>query len=228
MAGNGTAQFCQWSEGRSEWEQPKLFRGIFPLSCHLLPGPRSPQRLLNWMLALACQRGHLGLVKLLVLTHGADPESYAVRKNEFPVIVRLPLYAAIKSGGSPCQSRPWEPSKVGDVGPCLRPHLWLLNSSTCVETFANSIICLSFKMSAPSVIGPTRTCKGISVTGTSCGQWDHSSHFTGQSATKSPPQTGICHLKGGHREGRPAQLPFSFPFHLLASAILDNGDTLYV
>uniref|UniRef100_A0A452VJN2 non-specific serine/threonine protein kinase n=1 Tax=Ursus maritimus TaxID=29073 RepID=A0A452VJN2_URSMA len=63
-----------------------------------LPGPCSPQRLLNWMLALACQRGHLGLVKLLVLTHGADPESYAVRKNEFPVIVRLPLYAAIKSG----------------------------------------------------------------------------------------------------------------------------------
>ncbi|XP_071070427.1 leucine-rich repeat serine/threonine-protein kinase 1 isoform X2 [Dasypus novemcinctus] len=63
-----------------------------------LPGPCSHQRLLNWMLALACQRGHLGVVKLLVLTHGADPESYAVRKNEFPVIVRLPLYAAIKSG----------------------------------------------------------------------------------------------------------------------------------
>ncbi|XP_077796593.1 leucine-rich repeat serine/threonine-protein kinase 1 isoform X3 [Macaca mulatta] len=63
-----------------------------------LPGPCSPQRLLNWMLALACQQGHLGVVKLLVLTHGADPESYAVRKNEFPVIVRLPLYAAIKSG----------------------------------------------------------------------------------------------------------------------------------
>lgn len=63
-----------------------------------LPGPCNPQRLLNWMLALACQRGHLAVVKLLVLTHGADPESYAVRKNEFPVIVRLPLYAAIKSG----------------------------------------------------------------------------------------------------------------------------------
>ncbi|XP_015424594.1 PREDICTED: LOW QUALITY PROTEIN: leucine-rich repeat serine/threonine-protein kinase 1 [Myotis davidii] len=61
-------------------------------------GPCSLQRLLNWMLALACQRGHLGLVKLLVLTYGADPESYAVRKNEFPVIVRLPLYAAIKAG----------------------------------------------------------------------------------------------------------------------------------
>lgn len=63
-----------------------------------LSGPCSPQRLLNWMLALACQRGHLEVVKLLVLTHGADPENYAVRKNEFPVIVRLPLYAAIKSG----------------------------------------------------------------------------------------------------------------------------------
>lgn len=63
-----------------------------------LPGPCSPQRLLNWMLALACQQGHLAVVKLLVLTYGADPESYAVRKNEFPVIVRLPLYAAIKSG----------------------------------------------------------------------------------------------------------------------------------
>nr|KAF6399325.1 leucine rich repeat kinase 1 [Molossus molossus] len=63
-----------------------------------LTGGCSPQRLLNWMLALACQRGHLGLVKLLVLTHGADPESYAVRKNEFPVIGCLPLYAAIKSG----------------------------------------------------------------------------------------------------------------------------------
>ncbi|EPY82802.1 hypothetical protein CB1_000623005 [Camelus ferus] len=63
-----------------------------------LSGPCSHQRLLNWMLALACQRGYLALVKLLVLTHGADPESYAVRKNEFPVIVRLPLYAAIKSG----------------------------------------------------------------------------------------------------------------------------------
>lgn len=60
------------------------------------------------MLALACQRGHLGLVKLLVLTYGADPESYAVRKNEFPVIVRLPLYAAIKAGVFPAQSCPWE------------------------------------------------------------------------------------------------------------------------
>ncbi|KAM6202380.1 leucine-rich repeat serine/threonine-protein kinase 1 [Rhynchocyon petersi] len=63
-----------------------------------LPGLCSFQRLLNWMLAVACQHGHLGIVKLLVLTHGADPESCAVRKNEFPVIVHLPLYAAINSG----------------------------------------------------------------------------------------------------------------------------------
>ncbi|XP_010609370.1 leucine-rich repeat serine/threonine-protein kinase 1 isoform X1 [Fukomys damarensis] len=63
-----------------------------------LAGPSSPKRLLNWMLAVASQRGHLSIVKLLVLTHRADPENYAVRRNEFPVIVRLPLYAAIKAG----------------------------------------------------------------------------------------------------------------------------------
>lgn len=63
-----------------------------------LPGPCRPQCLLNWMLALACQHGHLEVVKLLVLTHGADPETCAVRKKEFPVIARLPLYAAIKTG----------------------------------------------------------------------------------------------------------------------------------
>lgn len=63
-----------------------------------LPGPCRPQCLLNWMLALACQCGHLGVVRLLVLTHGADPESCAVRKKEFPAIARLPLYAAIKAG----------------------------------------------------------------------------------------------------------------------------------
>lgn len=89
-----------WLEGTSEQEQLRLQR---PSLCPLIrAGPCSPQRLLNWMLALACQQGHLAVVKLLVLRHGADPESCAVRKNEFPVIVRLPLYAAIKSGG--CRS----------------------------------------------------------------------------------------------------------------------------
>lgn len=87
-----------WLEGISEQEQLSLPP---PSLCPVVrAGPCSPQRLLNWMLALACQQGHLAVVKLLVLTYGADPESYAVRKNEFPVIVRLPLYAAIKSGGS--------------------------------------------------------------------------------------------------------------------------------
>lgn len=87
-----------------------------PLLSPLPPGSCSPQRLLNWMLALACERGHLGLAKLLVLTHGADPESYAVRKNEFPVIVRLPLYAAIKSGGSPVSPARDTGRAVGTLG----------------------------------------------------------------------------------------------------------------
>ncbi|XP_064422034.1 leucine-rich repeat serine/threonine-protein kinase 1 [Latimeria chalumnae] len=56
------------------------------------------KELLNWMLAVACQQGHLDLVKLLVLTYKADPESCAVRKNDFPVITGLPLYAAVKTG----------------------------------------------------------------------------------------------------------------------------------
>ncbi|XP_038602280.1 leucine-rich repeat serine/threonine-protein kinase 1 isoform X2 [Tachyglossus aculeatus] len=59
--------------------------------------PCSSQRLLNWMLAIACQQGHLDVVRLLVLSYSADPETCAVRKNEFPVILRLPLYAAIKA-----------------------------------------------------------------------------------------------------------------------------------
>lgn len=55
-------------------------------------------QLQNWMLATACQRGHLEVVKLLVYTYSVDPDNYAVRKNEFPVLVRLPLYAAMKAG----------------------------------------------------------------------------------------------------------------------------------
>lgn len=71
------------------------------LSLPLPPGPCSHHRLLSWMLVLACQRGHLEVVKLLVQMHGADPESYAMRKNEFPSIEHQPLYAAVKSGGCP-------------------------------------------------------------------------------------------------------------------------------
>lgn len=40
----------------------------------------------------------MDIVKLLIRAYSADPESCAVRKNEFPVLIRLPLYAAIKAG----------------------------------------------------------------------------------------------------------------------------------
>lgn len=63
-----------------------------------LAGPNTCQQLLNWMLAIACQQGHLDIVKLLIRAYSADPESCAVRRNEFPVLIRLPLYAAIKAG----------------------------------------------------------------------------------------------------------------------------------
>lgn len=63
-----------------------------------LVDPRTCQQLLNWMLAIACQQGHLDIVKLLIRAYSADPESCAVRRNEFPVLIRLPLYAAIKAG----------------------------------------------------------------------------------------------------------------------------------
>ncbi|XP_034640793.1 leucine-rich repeat serine/threonine-protein kinase 1 [Trachemys scripta elegans] len=63
-----------------------------------LLGPSNFQRLLNWMLAISCQQGHLAIVKFLILTYNADPGSCAVRKNEFPILTRLPLYAAIKAG----------------------------------------------------------------------------------------------------------------------------------
>uniref|UniRef100_A0A452HCZ7 non-specific serine/threonine protein kinase n=1 Tax=Gopherus agassizii TaxID=38772 RepID=A0A452HCZ7_9SAUR len=63
-----------------------------------LLGPSNFQRLLNWMLAISCQQGHLTIVKFLILTYNADPGSCAVRKNEFPILTRLPLYAAIKAG----------------------------------------------------------------------------------------------------------------------------------
>ncbi|KYO21001.1 leucine-rich repeat serine/threonine-protein kinase 1 isoform B [Alligator mississippiensis] len=63
-----------------------------------LHDPSTFHQLLNWMLAIACRQGHLEIVKLLILTYSADPECCAVRKNEFPVLIRLPLYAAIKAG----------------------------------------------------------------------------------------------------------------------------------
>ncbi|KAL7980155.1 hypothetical protein Chor_001423 [Crotalus horridus] len=61
-------------------------------------GATNISQLLNWMLVVACQQGHLEVVKLFVLAYRADPDSYAVRKNEFPVLLRLPLYAAMQAG----------------------------------------------------------------------------------------------------------------------------------
>lgn len=113
------------------------------------------------MLALACQRGHLAVVKLLVLTHGADPESYAVRKNEFPVIVRLPLYAAIKSGGSPvsphCPPQPRRMIAPLKCGTSRLPNHWC-------GGFCNSQFFASFSKGLhPSSSCPACPYKGISV-----------------------------------------------------------------
>ncbi|XP_060116064.1 leucine-rich repeat serine/threonine-protein kinase 1 [Heteronotia binoei] len=63
-----------------------------------LPGPVNSLQLLNWMLAIACKQGHLEVVRLLVHMYSADPDICAVRKNEFPALVRLPLYAAVQAG----------------------------------------------------------------------------------------------------------------------------------
>ncbi|XP_028981151.1 leucine-rich repeat serine/threonine-protein kinase 1 isoform X2 [Esox lucius] len=54
--------------------------------------------LLNWMLASACQQGHLEVVRLLVLGYHADAEDCAIHNEEFAVITGLPLYAAAHAG----------------------------------------------------------------------------------------------------------------------------------
>ncbi|XP_041074773.1 leucine-rich repeat serine/threonine-protein kinase 1-like isoform X1 [Polyodon spathula] len=63
-----------------------------------LPGSGIYKELLNWMLAKACQQGHLAIVKLLVLNYKADTENCAIRSNDFAVITGVPLYAAAKAG----------------------------------------------------------------------------------------------------------------------------------
>lgn len=50
------------------------------------------------MLATACQRGHVEVVKLLVHTYNADTEDCAVHSGEFAIISGLPLYAAAQAG----------------------------------------------------------------------------------------------------------------------------------
>ncbi|XP_064192700.1 leucine-rich repeat serine/threonine-protein kinase 1 isoform X1 [Anguilla rostrata] len=63
-----------------------------------MPAPSVPRDLLNWMLATACQRGHLEVVKLLVQGYSADAEDCAIRNDDFAVITGLPLYAAAQAG----------------------------------------------------------------------------------------------------------------------------------
>ncbi|KAF4083035.1 hypothetical protein AMELA_G00135350 [Ameiurus melas] len=63
-----------------------------------VPSPCMHKDLLNWMLATACQQGHLEVVKLLVLNYQADAEDCALHSDEFAVITGLPLYAAARAG----------------------------------------------------------------------------------------------------------------------------------
>ncbi|XP_056135379.1 leucine-rich repeat serine/threonine-protein kinase 1 [Lampris incognitus] len=63
-----------------------------------VPGPNLGRGLLNNMLVMACQRGHLEVVTLLVQGYQADVRVYAVKNHEFDEITGLPIYAAAQSG----------------------------------------------------------------------------------------------------------------------------------
>lgn len=62
-----------------------------------IPRPCVRKELLNWMLATACQQGHLEVVKLLVESYNADADDCAVHSGEFAIITGLPLYAAARA-----------------------------------------------------------------------------------------------------------------------------------
>ncbi|XP_051969455.1 leucine-rich repeat serine/threonine-protein kinase 1 [Xyrauchen texanus] len=63
-----------------------------------IPPPCIRKELLNWMLATACQQGHLEVVKLLVQMYNADAKDCSVHSGEFAIITGLPLYAAARAG----------------------------------------------------------------------------------------------------------------------------------
>ncbi|KAM4602503.1 leucine-rich repeat serine/threonine-protein kinase 1 [Polymixia lowei] len=63
-----------------------------------VPGPCLRTDLLNWMLATACQQGHLEVVRLLVHSYHADAKDCAIHSDEFAVITGLPLYATARAG----------------------------------------------------------------------------------------------------------------------------------
>uniref|UniRef100_A0A8C4ZLF4 non-specific serine/threonine protein kinase n=1 Tax=Gadus morhua TaxID=8049 RepID=A0A8C4ZLF4_GADMO len=62
-----------------------------------VPGPCLRADLLNWMLATACRRGHLDVVRLLVHAYNADARDCGIHSDEFAVITGLPLYAAAQA-----------------------------------------------------------------------------------------------------------------------------------
>lgn len=215
-----------WKQGRG-WRGPQQEQLCLqpPSLCPLIrAGPCSPQRLLNWMLALACQQGHLEVVKLLVLRHGADPESHAVRKNEFPVIVRLPLYAAIKSGG--CRSgRPWQPLSCRDAGSpftlALHTHLRL---SRAYVGFPSSVLGFFFKRSVSFFLPTTPSCEGISVPGTSHGKQHSSEVLQRAELHRSALIDRNLWSQGRQQRCSAAPCPFHFRF-TCTSGLLDRRDT---
>lgn len=87
--------------------------------------------LLNWMLATACQQGHLDVVRLLVQGYGADAKDCAIHSNEFAVITGLPLYAAARAGKERhrdnCAHLPVHAvSPAADLWYRLKAHTWTL------------------------------------------------------------------------------------------------------
>jgi hypothetical protein len=63
------------------------------------------------MLATACRRGHLDVVRLLVHAYNADARDCGIHSDEFAVITGLPLYAAAQAGKTYCHlEASWRPS----------------------------------------------------------------------------------------------------------------------
>ncbi|XP_039628634.1 leucine-rich repeat serine/threonine-protein kinase 1 [Polypterus senegalus] len=73
-------------------------KDIIKMLLNSVAGPCLNRDLVNWMMTVACQQGQLEIVKLLVHSYHADPESCAVRKNDFAIITGLPLYVAAQAG----------------------------------------------------------------------------------------------------------------------------------
>ncbi|TRY84280.1 hypothetical protein DNTS_013412 [Danionella cerebrum] len=73
---------------------PELLRELL----QAIPSVCMRKDLLNWMLATACQQGHMEVVKLLIQVYGADADCCAVHSGDFPLITGFPLYATAQAG----------------------------------------------------------------------------------------------------------------------------------